>query len=180
MGANPGPSGSMPPPYLSLVIPTRNDTYPSNVLAIQNKCLAVLQRQMEDAGIPAEIIVVEYNPDPSRPPLRESLQVGPARCITIKVIGVPPEYHRRLRYWEKRVFHQSLAVNVGLRRSRGQFFVYRAADHIYSEGLVSFLSKMSLSQDSIYRCDRYDIDATAFDEISAGDPAAITSIFEKH
>ena len=63
------------------------------------------------------------------------------------------------------VFHQTCAVNVGLRRSRGRFFVYRAADHIYSDGLIRFLSNKSLLEDCIYRCDRYDIDRAGFDAV---------------
>ena len=158
----------MPQPYISLVIPTRNDGYPSNVLAVQNKSLLILQRQLEAARVESEILVVEYNPDPSRPHLYESIRVDAGRYVTVKVISVPPEHHRQFPHCEKRVFHQTCAVNVGLRRSRGRFFVYRAADHIYSDGLIRFLSKKSLLEDCIYRCDRYDIDRAGFDAVPAG------------
>ena len=162
-----GPLRGMPQPYISLVIPTRNDSYPSNVLEVQNKSLLILQRQLEAARLESEILVVEYNPDPSRPPLHESLRVDEGRYVTVKVISVPPEHHRRFPYSEKRVFHQTCAVNVGLRRSRGRFFVYRAADHIYSDGLIRFLSNKSLLEDCIYRCDRCDIDRAGFDAVPA-------------
>lgn len=158
----------MPQPYISLVIPTRNDSYPSNVLAVQNKSLLILQRQLEAARIESEILIVEYNPDPSRPHLYESLQADEGRYVTVKVISVPPGQHRRFPHWEKNVFHQTCAVNVGLRRSRGRFFVYRAADHIYSDGLIRFLSNKSLLENCIYRCDRYDIDGPGFDAVPAG------------
>src|SRR5579863_9733970 len=124
------PSAGIALPYLSLVIPTRNDDYPSNVLAVQNKSLVILQRQLEDAKIESEILVIEYNPDPSHPPLGDSLRVEQGRYVTIKVLPVDPRYHRRFRYSDRRVFHQTCAVNAGLRRSRGRFFAYRAADHI--------------------------------------------------
>jgi len=170
----------LPHPYLSLVIPTRNDTYPSNVLAVQNKCLTILQRQLESAGIDSEIIIVEYNPDPSRPHLHESLQVDAGRHVTIRVISVPPPYHRRFRRWETRVFHQTCAVNVGLQRSRGEFFVYRAADHVYSDALVRFLAGKALAPDRIYRCDRFDVEHSAIDALSPDDLAGISGACEKH
>jgi hypothetical protein len=171
----------MPQPYISLVIPTRNDSYPSNVPAVQNKSLLILQRQLEAARLESEILVVEYNPDPARPRLSESLRVDEGRYVTVKVISVPPEYHRRFPYGEKCVFHQTCAVNVGLRRSRGHFFAYRAADHIYSDGLIRFLSGKSLLENCIYRCDRYDIDRAGFDAVPAGGSLEeISAVCEAH
>ena len=171
----------MPRPYISLAIPTRNDNYPSNVLAVQNKSLLILQRQLEAACLESEIVVVEYNPDPSRPSLSESLRVGEGRYATVKVISVPAERHRRFAHWEKRVFHQTCAVNVALQRSRGRFFVYRAADHIYSDSLIRFLSSRSLLEDRIYPCDRCDIDSADFDAVPTGGPLEdISAMCEAH
>jgi len=171
----------MSQPYLSLVIPTRNDSYPSNVLAVQNKSLLILQRQLEQARLESEILVIQYNPDPTRPLLDQSLQVDEGRYVTVKVITVPAEQHRRLPHWQKNVFHQTLAVNVGLRRSRGSFFVYRAADQIYSDGLIRFLSNRSLLEDCIYRCDRYDISPAGFDAVPPnGGLEATSAVCEAH
>ena len=170
----------MKPPYLSLVIPTSNDTYPSNELRVQNKCLSILQHQLERARLESEILVVEYNPDPSRPHLHESLRVDAGHYVTIKAIIVDPKYHRRYRGWEKRRFHQTLAVNVGLRRSRGRFLVYRAADQIYSEALVWFLSARALAADGIYRCDRVDVTFPDWDEVQPDDAARISRTCEEH
>jgi hypothetical protein len=171
----------MPQPYISLVIPTRNDDHPSNVLAVQNKSLLILQRQLETARLESEILIIEYNADPSRPHLHESLRVDDSRYVTIKVISVGLEHHRRLPSSEKRGFHQTCAVNVGLRRSRGRFFVYRAADHIYSDGLIRFLSNKSLLEDCIYRCDRYDIDRAGFDAVPvAGSLDKISAVCDSH
>ena len=156
----------MPQPYISLVIPTRNDTYPCG--DVQNKSLLILQRQLEAARVESEILVVDYNPDPAQAPLHESMRVDAGRYVSIKIISVPPRYHLRFPHSEVRAFHQTCAVNVGLRRSRGSFFVYRAADHIYSAGLIRILSSKNLLEDCIYRCDRYDIDRAAFDAVPPG------------
>ena len=170
----------MKPPYLSLVIPTSNDTYPSNELRVQNKCLSILQHQLERARLESEILVVEYNPDPSRPHLHESLRVDEGHYVTIKAIIVDPKYHRRYRGWEKRRFHQTLAVNVGLRRSRGRFLVYRAADQVYSEALVRFLGERALAADEIYRCDRVDVTFPDWDAVQPDDVARISRTCEEH
>jgi hypothetical protein len=170
----------MAEPYLTVVIPTRNDTYPSNVVAVQNKSLLILQRQLENARIESEIIVVEYNPDPSRPHLHECLRVDQGQYVSIRVICVDPEHHRTVPYHEKRVFHQTRAINIGLRRSRGRFFVYRAADHIYSDALVRFLSRKSLGENCIYRCDRCDIDRVGFDAVKPDHLDDVSRICEEH
>ena len=170
----------MPRPYLSLVIPTRNDAYPSNILPVQNQCLSVLQRQLEAARIDSEIIVVEYNSDPANPHLHESLRVDCGRYVTIKVITVPPPCHQRFPHSQRRVFHQTCAVNVGLRRSRGRFFVYRAADHLYSDSLVRFLGRKTLRDDCIYRCDRFDVHPSALDSVRPDRLDQITGICEQH
>src|ERR1700722_2211647 len=168
-------------PYLSLVIPTRNDSYPSNIPAIQGISLSILRRQLEDARIQSEILVVEYNSDPSQPRLSETLRTfasGASKFVTIRVLTVDPREHRRFRRSSQRVFHQALAVNAGLRRSRGRFFVYRAADQIYSDELVSFLAEQTLQANTVYRCDRVDIMRAAFEQIVPGDP--VSAICEQH
>lgn len=167
-------------PYLSLVIPTRNDSYPSNILPVQNRCLSILQQQLEEQRIDSEIIVVEYNSVPTNPHLYESLRLDRGRYVTVRVITVPPEYHARFRYSERRVFHQTCAVNVGLRRSRGRFFVYRAADHLYSGDLVQFLGRRTLLDDCIYRCDRFDVDKAVLDSVDSRRLDLISSTCERH
>ncbi len=167
-------------PYLSLVIPTRNDDYPSNRLPVQNKCLQILQNQLEDAGIESEIILVEYNSEASKRHLWDSLRVGPAKRVTIRVIAVAPEHHRRFVRAESIPFHQTLAINIGLRRARGQFAAYRAADHIYSAPLVGFLAGKGLAENKVYRCDRFDIDPAAVEGMNPGDPDEVSRICEAH
>jgi len=165
------------PPYLSLVIPTRNDEYPSNTVLVQGKCLGMLQRQLEESKIDSEILIIEYNPDPARPSLASSLQAAPGRHVTIRVIQVEPRLHQRFLLHREVPFHQTCAINAGLRRSRGKFFVYRAADHIYSEQLIRFLASRKLREDTIYRCDRVNVNEEVFDSATLQDWDTISSIF---
>ena len=167
---------------ISLAIPTRNDNYPSNVLAVQNKSLLILQGvNWKPLAWKARSWLSSTIPILRRPSLSESLRVGEGRYATVKVISVPAERHRRFAHWEKRVFHQTCAVNVALQRSRGRLFVYRAADHIYSDSLIRFLSSRSLLEDRIYPCDRCDIDSADFDAVPTGGPLEdISAMCEAH
>ncbi len=167
-------------PYLSLVIPTRNDEYVNNTLAIQDKCLRLLQRQLEAAAIESEILVVDYNTDPSRPRLADSLQAEAGEYVTVRVIEVEARHHQQFRFHDRRPFHQACAVNTGLRRSRGRFFVYRALDHIYSEQLIHFLARKTLHEDCIYRCDRVDIRREGFDSVQLKDWNRVSAICNLH
>ena len=166
----------MSSPYLSLVIATRNDEYPSNTIPVQGKCLRLLQRQLETAAIESEILVIEYNPDLSRPSLAEALRVDDGRYVTVKVIQVEARHHQRFRFHRELPFHQTCAINVGLQRSRGQFFVYRAADHIYSEQLIRFLAEKALREDTVYRCDRVDIRQKTFDAVALDDADRVSAL----
>ncbi len=147
---------------------------------MQNKCLRILQRQLEEAGIESEIIVVEYNSNPEAPHLWESLSVEEGKHVTIRVIAVDPKYHRRFAHSDRRPFHQTCAINVGLRRSRGAFAVYRAADHIYSEALIRFLGGKRLAEKSVYRCDRLDIDPAALERVKPEAPGDISAVCEAY
>jgi len=169
------------PPYLSLIIPAQNHDHPSCALPAQNTCLALLCRQLEEHRIASEILIVDYNPLADRPGLAESLRPpSSSACVTVKVITVPPEYHRKFSQWRAKAFHQTCAVNVGVRRARGEFLAYRAADHIYSDALVAWLGSRPLLRDRIYRCDRVDIAPEALDAIDARDPAEASRICAAH
>ena len=56
-----------------------------------------------------------------------------------------------------------IAKNVGIRRARGAYILPRDADVFYSDALVSFLARRDLSPDTVYRCDRCDVDPKVLD-----------------
>lgn len=168
-------------PYLSLVIAAQNHDHPSCAVEVQNTCLTLLERQLDRHRIASEILIVDYNPLPGAPPLREVLRAGRSgACATVKVITVPPEYHRRFEDWRAKAFHQTCAINAGIRRARGEFLVYRAADHIYSEPLAAWLGRRELRPHGIYRCDRVDVDPAALDGIDPADSAAASRTCAAH
>lgn len=155
-------------PYISFVIFSRNDAYVPDQLTRQQASLDILMAQLEDHRLESEIIIVEWNPPQDRAPLGEALRF-PHRhpMVTARIITVAPEYHSRYLYADKRPMHASVAINVGLRRSRGDFLLPRAQDLFYSEPVVEFLARRQLSTDKSYRCERYDVAPAVLESLSS-------------
>lgn len=164
-------------PYLSLVLATSNDSY-GNLAISQSRCLALLQHQLEQRRIESEIIVVEYNPPAEQRPLADTLAVDRSgRYATIRVVTVPAARHeRQFRYSDSQRFHHGFAVNIGVRRARGEFVVIRAVDHVYSDSLVDWLAERRLVDGEIYRCDRIDVDGSVLDALEPSNYGRISQI----
>jgi len=107
--------------------------------------------------LPAELILVEWNPPRDRAPLIEELRwpttLGPC---SIRLITVPAELHSTLEHSEKLPLFQMIAKNVGIRRARGKFVLATNIDILFSDEIFSFL-KTKLQENALYRADRWDI-----------------------
>lgn len=146
-------------PYLSLVVSSRNDEHGGNMLLRMQVSLSGLLEQLEKYRIESEIILVEWNPPAERPLLKDIIKwPGALRYCTIRVIVVPPAIHRRYKGHAKLSINRAAAFNVGIRRARGQFILFRPIDLIYSDDLVAFIATKRLERDEIYRIDRCDVD----------------------
>ncbi|RJO61589.1 MAG: hypothetical protein C4542_06115, partial [Dehalococcoidia bacterium] len=110
--------------------------------------------------ITTELILVEWNPPPDRDPLYKAL-VFPQESsyLTIRVLVVPPRIHQRYENAHLSPINNSVAVNCGIRRARGQFVVLRASDIIWSEEVLALLAAGQLEPNSKYRCTRCDVAA---------------------
>ena len=109
-------------PYLSVVVTARNDDHGGNLLGRMQAFVNGWIAQARRFQVPSELIVVEWNPPPARPRLREALHwpedLGPCE---IRFIEVPPELHRRYAHAEALALYQMIAKNAGIRRARGRF-----------------------------------------------------------
>jgi hypothetical protein len=149
----------MSSPYLTFVLGSRNDDYAETMLLRLQTTLEVFVAQLEEHCLDTEIIIVEWNPPQDRPPLAEALHLPESTAhVTIRIVTVNPLLHRKYRHWERKPIHVGVVYNVGIRRARGRFIAHRASDVFYSRQLVKFLAQKSLSEDHVYRCDRYDVD----------------------
>jgi hypothetical protein len=147
-------------PYLTFVLGSRNDDYAETMLLRLQTTLDVFIEQLEGNHLDTEIIIVEWNPPQGRPTLAQALHFSDStEHVTVRIVTVDPMYHAKYRHWKKKPIHVGVLYNVGIRRSRGHFVAHRASDVFYSPSLVRFLAQKSLSENHVYRCDRYDVDA---------------------
>ena len=126
-------------PYVSFVLYCRNDNYGGDLIRKLELSLNFFIDQLTDHQLDAEIIIVEWNPPEGEPLLQRVLRLRTSERVAVRFIIVPGRFHRRLRHWNKLTGSPLSAVNVGIRRARGQFVLIRASDVFYSENWWSSL-----------------------------------------
>lgn len=145
-------------PYLSIVVATRNDDHGGNLLQRMQTFVNALFAQCQRYELPAELVIVEWNPPHDRPPLAEVFQwpVDKEFC-SVRIIQVPPELHRRFAHWKALPLYQMIAKNAGIRRARGQFILATNIDILFSSELIRFIAGRCLTSGKMYRIDRWDV-----------------------
>lgn len=134
---------------------------------MQRRMLAFIDgllESFEKHKIESEFILVEWNPLPTRPLLRDEIEwPRDLNYCTIRIIEVPPAIHRRYKGHEKVRLNLFPAWNVGIRRARGEFVLPATIDLVYSEELIRFLASKNLNANAMYRIDRFDVDSRVAD-----------------
>lgn len=163
----------MTTPYLSVVAASRNDDHGGDPLRRTQIFINCFARQCEKHRLPAELILVDWNPVEGRPGLAGVLRLpaGSSWC-TARVITVPPELHARVKYADRLPFFQMIAKNVGIRRARGRFVLATNIDIIFSDELMAFIGRQQLDPKKQYRVDRYDIQAGLSEHLSLDETIA--------
>jgi hypothetical protein len=145
-------------PYLSVVATSRNDDHGGRLLHRMQVFIDGFIEQCKRHRLDAELILVEWNPPPERPRLAAALrwpsEPGPCR---VRIIEVPPDVHRRFRFFDCLPLFQMIAKNVGIRRARGQFVLATNIDILFSDELMRFLASRRLDGGRMYRIDRHDV-----------------------
>ena len=137
---------------------SRNDDHGGDPLIRTKIFIKNFALQCTKFRLPAEIIVVDWNPVEGRPGLAAVLELPPESTFCqARVVTVPTSLHKRLKYAEQLPLFQMIAKNVGIRRARGQFILATNIDIIFSEELIQFIAKQILDTKKVYRVDRYDI-----------------------
>ena len=156
--------------HLSIVATSRNDDHGGNLLYRTQSFVDGLIAQCRRHDVRAELILIDWNPPPDRPPLAEALDwpddPGPCR---VRVVVVPAETHSRLAQADKLPLFQMIAKNVGIRRARGQYVVATNIDILLNDRLMRYL-KHRLRPGRLYRVDRYDVPSelpggTSFEDV---------------
>lgn len=147
-------------PYLSVIATARNDDHGANLLRRLQTFVNALFGQAERHEVCLELVLVEWNPPPEKPPLAEALRwpQNSAFCRT-RIITVPPEVHGRFRHSATLPLYQMIAKNVGIRRAAGEFILATNIDILFSTELMEFLAARRLEPGRMYRVNRHDADA---------------------
>jgi hypothetical protein len=145
-------------PYISVVVTARNDNHGENMLGRMQAFLSSWILQAQRYNIPSEIIIVEWNPPPDRPPLKDALRWPENTGLCdVRFVEVPAEVHASIPHAKAVPLHQMIAKNVGIRRARGRFVLATNIDIIFSAELMQFIAERRLEPCAFYRMDRYDV-----------------------
>jgi hypothetical protein len=146
-------------PYLSIVVTGRNDDFGGDFNGRFFRALRFNHQQLADAGIPYELVFVEWRPLAGCPYLASVLEsefsdLGPdiLRCYV-----VDPTYHDALSLNPRLQFQEFIAKNVGVRRSRGHFVLTTNTDIYLSRGVLGCLASRSIDEGALYRAARCDL-----------------------
>ncbi|MFB3786090.1 MAG: hypothetical protein ACE15F_06935 [bacterium] len=144
--------------YLSIVATSRNDDHGGNMLRRMQIFISGWLEQCRRHALPAELILVEWNPPEDRPRLRDALQWpdDPGPCA-VRIIEVPHAVHRRIPHAENLPLFQMIAKNVGIRRAQGEFVLATNIDLLFSDELMDFFARRKLESGKYYRINRYDV-----------------------
>ena len=142
-------------PKLSVVATTRNDDHGGNQLARTQLFIEGLAEQSNRFELPVELVLVEWNPPPGRPPLAEALRWPRSDWFEPNIVVVPPEVHGKLPHAKGLPLFQMIAKNVGIRRAQAPLVLATNIDILFSDDLVKAFH--DLKADTMYRVDRRDI-----------------------
>ena len=126
-----------------------------------------------------EVILVEYNYDPSRPDLASMLHLRDAMPL-VRILRVTPEQHKYLVAKTGVTFRVSyleyIAKNIGIRRACGEFVLVTNPDIVLAESFFTYLSNFGLRNDSYYRVPRCNsnVDTSALKQMPA--PAVMRTL----
>lgn len=152
-------------PYLSIVITGRNDNYGVNFLGRLNTFLKSLNYQVEQFPNLIEVILVEWNPPPDTPPLKDVIFTP--NNLQLRIITVSNDVHKLLHSSSPML--EFYAKNVGIRRANGKFVLVTNPDILFTNELITYFSMKELDENMVYRTDRYDYVGDGIENVNVED-----------
>lgn len=108
-------------PYLSVIVASRNDDHGGDMSRRMQSTLRSVLDQLEGAKLQSELVLVDYNPPPDRPLLKDAIGwPGQASYCTVRTLVVPSQVHSQIVSDARWSFHTCVAPNVGLRMAPGR------------------------------------------------------------
>lgn len=156
----------MDTPYLSIVVVGRNDDYGGNFIRRLQVFFQTTIYLCNSTGLESEVIVVEWNPPPQKPRLRDVLETDSFNyrgSTCIRFIEVPSTIHQSIPNPNNVPLFEYLGKNTGIRRAQGTFILVTNPDIIFTPGLIEYIRQYNLHSQYFYRADRYDISLPSHD-----------------
>jgi hypothetical protein len=145
-------------PYLSIVATSRNDDHGGNPAQRTQVFVDTLAAHCAVHDLPAELVLVEWNPPAARPPLSAALRWPmPDAALSVRIVTVPTCIHDRFAHADALPLFQMKAKNAGIRRSRGDFVLATNIDIVLSKPLIAFLARRTPRPGRLYRIERHDV-----------------------
>lgn len=149
-----------PAPYISIVSTARNDDHGGNLLGRMQLFIDSLAEQCAAFSLPAELVLVEWNPPTDRARLIQALRWPvPNHPLRVRIIEVPHAIHSRFKFSDRLPLFQMIGKNVGIRRAKAPFILATNIDLLFSNALIQHIATQRLRADRMYRIDRYDVEA---------------------
>ncbi len=120
----------------------------------------------------AELILVEWNPPPDRPPLENALQwPGDFGVARVRIVTVPREVHALFPFAAELPLLQMIGKNVGIRRAKGKYVLATNVDILFNDAIIRYM-RNALRPGIMLRVDRYDVPPdlprnTSFEQVLA-------------
>jgi len=148
------------PPVLSIVLTGRNDDWHGGDFNERFlRTLAFNHDRLTEREIPHEIVLVEWNPVPDRPPLAELAATAfpeLAGGVLVSYI-VDRRFHDAVTLNPNLQYLQFVAKNVGIRRATGDFILSTNADVLLGRHVIDVFAGRQLEPRTVYRAARVDI-----------------------
>jgi hypothetical protein len=143
--------------HLSVVAVSRNDDHGGEMRARMQHFVDGFIAQCRRHDLAAELILVEWNPPPDRPPLDDALvwpdEFGPAK---VRIVTVPTSVHADFPHSTVLPLFQMIGKNVGIRRARGRYVLATNVDILFDDAMICYL-RDRLKPGVMLRVDRYDV-----------------------
>ena len=112
----------------------------------------------DKCGLDYELIIVEWNPLPDRPKLKDAIAWPAGVRDRVRFIEVTEQIHSSLPRSNVIQLHEFTGKNVGIRRAKGVFILTTNIDILFSAKLTKFLASHTLSAQCFYRTNTYALD----------------------
>lgn len=145
---------------ISIVTSGRNDNYGGDFYQRLQHQVNWIAHWGEQFRLPIEYLLVNYNPLPDQPSLKEAINwPGGRDFVQFSLLTVPGELHADFINPEIRKtvpLFEFIAKNAGIRRASSDFILTTNADILLDPGLLEQIAKRELDSGQYYRAERCD------------------------